>query len=248
MSVGNRERVRRWVVAAATAAGMAATAALGTWQLDRAAQKQALQSALDQRSELPLLQAGQLAHEPGEGAAQHYRSARLAGNWLGQHTVFLENRQMNGRPGFFVVTPLLLAPGDALLVQRGWVPRDMRDRTRVPAVPTPPGPVVIEGRIAPPPAKLYDFAGGGTGPIRQNLDPEVFAREIGVPLRPVSLMQVVPPDPDDGLWRQWSRPAVDVHKHYGYAFQWFALCALMAGLYVWFRILRPRRLASAEPR
>jgi len=40
--------------------------------------------------------------------------------------------------------------------------------------------------------------------------------------------------------REWPRPAVDVQKHYGYAFQWFALCALMAGLYVWFQLVRPR--------
>ncbi|MES1163417.1 MAG: SURF1 family protein, partial [Rhizobacter sp.] len=44
----------------------------------------------------------------------------------------------------------------------------------------------------------------------------------------------------DGLLREWPRPAVDVQKHYGYAFQWFALCALMAGLYVWFQLVRPR--------
>jgi surfeit locus 1 family protein len=34
-----------------------------------------------------------------------------------------------------------------------------------------------------------------------------------------------------------------VQKHYGYAFQWFALCALIGGLHVWFRIIRPRRKA-----
>jgi surfeit locus 1 family protein len=45
----------------------------------------------------------------------------------------------------------------------------------------------------------------------------------------------------DGLLRQWPRPAGGVQKHYGYAFQWFALSALMAGLYVWFQLLRPRR-------
>jgi surfeit locus 1 family protein len=44
----------------------------------------------------------------------------------------------------------------------------------------------------------------------------------------------------DGLLRQWPKPAVDIQKHYGYAFQWFALCALLAGLYVWFQLLRPR--------
>jgi surfeit locus 1 family protein len=35
-----------------------------------------------------------------------------------------------------------------------------------------------------------------------------------------------------------------VHKHYGYAVQWFLLCALIAGLYAWFQILRPRRRAA----
>ena len=32
-----------------------------------------------------------------------------------------------------------------------------------------------------------------------------------------------------------------MQKHYGYAFQWFALAALIAVLYVWFRLVRPRQ-------
>ena len=44
--------------------------------------------------------------------------------------------------------------------------------------------------------------------------------------------------------RQWPRPAADVHKHYGYAFQWFGLCALIAILYVWFQFIQPRRRAA----
>lgn len=236
---------QRWIIALAAVLGMAATAALGVWQLNRAAQKVALQTALDERGRQPLLPQADLARDATGALQQHYRRTRLAGTWLPQRTVFLENRQMRGQPGFYVVTPLLLRAGDAVLVQRGWVPRDPRDRTHLPPVPTPGGTVSVEGRIAPPPAKLYAFTRGESGAIRQNLDPDAFAREIGVPLRPVSLMQEAPPAPDDGLRRQWSRPAVDVHKHYGYAFQWFALCALMAGLYVWFQLVRPRRLAAA---
>jgi surfeit locus 1 family protein len=45
----------------------------------------------------------------------------------------------------------------------------------------------------------------------------------------------------DGLVRDWPAPAADVHKHYGYAFQWFSLSALTLILYVWFQVLRPRR-------
>jgi len=40
-----------------------------------------------------------------------------------------------------------------------------------------------------------------------------------------------------------------VDKHYGYAFQWFGLCGLMALLYVWFQIvrrfIRPRSQSAA---
>jgi hypothetical protein len=48
----------------------------------------------------------------------------------------------------------------------------------------------------------------------------------------------------EGLLRQWPEPDAGVSKHYGYAFQWFGLCALVALLYLWFQILRPLRRAS----
>jgi surfeit locus 1 family protein len=36
-----------------------------------------------------------------------------------------------------------------------------------------------------------------------------------------------------------------VHKHYGYAFQWFSLSLLTVGLYVWFQLIQPRRRTAA---
>jgi surfeit locus 1 family protein len=231
---------------AATVAGMALTASLGTWQLSRAAQKVALQDALTRRAELPPLDSAALAHDAAEEESQLYRRIVVQGRWMDEATVFLDNRQMNGRPGFYVVTPLRLAGADdAVLVQRGWVPRDAQERTRLPAIASAPGVVRIEGHVARPPSRLFEFSGTESGRIRQNLDPAEYAREIGVRLRPVSVVQEATPTPDDGLSRQWPRPAVDVQKHYGYAFQWFALCALMAGLYVWFQLVRPRLAARA---
>jgi len=239
-------RTRAVIVLLATLVGVAATARLGAWQLDRAAQKEALQQALDERGALRELPATDLAATEQEAATQHYRRIRLHGRWLGDRTVFLDNRQMNGRPGFFVVTPLQLAGSSgAVLVQRGWAPRDPADRTRLPPVSTPPGEVEVTGHIAPPPARLYELGDAASGVIRQNLDLSAFARETGLALAPLSVVQhAAPAGPDDGLMRQWPRPAVDVHKHYGYAFQWFALCALMAGLYVWFQLVRPRLRGS----
>lgn len=246
----------RWTILLAAVLAAALTARLGFWQLDRARQKTELQSRIEGRAALAPLPAEALAHSAADAAGQHYRRTVLRGHWLGRHTVFLDNRQMNGRPGFYVLTPLQLPGGQAVLVQRGWVPRQLHDRTALPAVPTPAGEVLVTGRIAPPPAKLFELGAAEAGRIRQNLDIDAFAREAGIALRPLSLQQteatrplVAPADDsstpvsaaDDGLLRQWPVVAVDVGKHHGYAFQWFALSALITGLYVWFQHLRPRR-------
>jgi len=237
---------RAILVLLATLLGVGITARLGFWQLDRAAQKLALQEQLETQATLPELPGSALARRQDEAQAQHYRRVRLRGVWLDRYTVFLDNRQMNGHPGFFIVTPLRIAGApEAVLVQRGWVPRDAADRTHLPPLPSAAGEVTVAGHIAPPPARLYEFSSAASGPIRQNLDLAAYSLETGLRLLPLSVVQDEPGGPDDGLLRQWPRPAVDVHKHYGYAFQWFALCALMAGLYVWFQLLRPRLQRSA---
>jgi len=99
--------------------------------------------------------------------------------------------------------------------------------------------VRIEGRIALGVARLYEFEPAASGLIRQNLDVSDYAREIGLPLRPLAVVQLA--GDSDGLLRQEMPPVADVSKNQGYAAQWFALSALITGLYVWFRLLRPRR-------
>ncbi len=239
---------RRWIVLLATAVGVAVTGRLGAWQLSRAAQKEALQTSLDTQGALPPLPAAALARDAETAVGQWHRHIALSGRWLPQHSVFLDNRQMNGRPGFFLLTPLELAPGDAVLVQRGWAPRDLRDRALLPEVPTAGGRVELVGQVAPAPSRLYAFAEEESGRLRQNIDIEAYARETGVGLRPLSIVQTEGSAPDDGLLRQWPRPAVDVHKHYGYAFQWFALATLLSGLYVWFQLLQPWLRRQRAPR
>jgi len=241
-----KQRRRPITVLVAALLGTAVTARLGVWQLDRADQKRALHDLIEQRALQPPLQTRDLASAPAEAAQQHYRLVRVQGRWLAERTVFLDNRQMRGHPGFFVVTPLLLDDGSAVLVQRGWVPRNAQDRARLPAVATPSGPVSVAGRVAPPPSRLFEFSSQASGPIRQNLDLAEFSRETGVALRPLSVQQSAGPAEADGLLRDWTLPPSDVPKHLGYAFQWFAMCALIAGLYVWFQILRPRLGARAR--
>lgn len=272
--------LRRQAVLAATLLVVALTARMGFWQLDRAHEKLDLQARIEARADLPPLPMVDLARDAATAAQQYYRRITLRGHWLADRTVFLDNRQLNAHQGFFVVTPLQLASGDAVLVQRGWMPRDFNDRTRLAVLPTPSGEVLVTGRIAPPPSKLLALAEVDQGPIRQNLDLDAFASEIRLTLRPLSVQQTEParrpelpapavvepateasaePGPGqavtvaaaplagDGLLRQWPAVAVDVSKHHGYAFQWFALSALTAGLFVWFQLLRPRRAQPRQP-
>jgi surfeit locus 1 family protein len=209
---------------------------LGFWQIGRAAQKEAMQASMQAQSRLAPLDAAAMAHLPNP-RADLYRPVRVAGTWDSAHTVYLDNRQMDGKVGFFVVTPLRLqVSGQVVLVQRGWVGRNFEVRDQAPAVQTPSGLVWVEGQIAPPPSKLYEPGAPGTGLIRQNLDLDRFRAETGLALADFTIRQSGPAS--DGLRRDWPAVALGVEKHYGYAFQWFALAALVVGLYFWFHFFR----------
>ena len=236
----------RWkfgLITAVALLSILATLSLGRWQLGRAAQKVALQNSTEAQGQLIRLDAPALLAST-DALREVHRRVLLRGKWLAQHTVLLDNRQMNGKVGYYVVTPLQLEGETAVvLVQRGWLARNFLDRNAVPQVETPAGWVSLEGRIAPPPSKLYELGSSGEGLIRQNIDLPSFKTETGMPLLNVSVQQTGARS--EGLLREWPVLGSGVDKHYGYAFQWFALSGLIAILYVWFQIVRrfifPRR-------
>jgi surfeit locus 1 family protein len=228
------------------------TARLGWWQLDRADQKQRMQMVLDRRAALPALPQAELATRADEVAEQAHRTTALRGQWLNERSIYLDNRPMASRTGFYLVTPLALDDGTVVLVQRGWVPRDLMDRTRVPAPPSQLPPEGVRGRLAPALARLYEFDATAKGLIRQNLEVPSYAAETGLNLRPWVLVQLEESGAatsagvgSDGLMRQWPAPDTGLQKHHGYAFQWFSLSVLTLTLYVWFQVIRPRRSVVA---
>jgi surfeit locus 1 family protein len=243
-------RARFWIVTLAAAGTVALTASLGVWQLSRAAQKLALETDIATREALPELDAAAVVPEGGAVDPLLHRTVRLKGQWVPQASVFLDNRPMAGRSGFILVTPLRLSgDGRALPVQRGWVPRNFQDRTQVPDVPTPAGEVEVTGRLAPPPSRLFELGAAEQGRIRQNLDIDSLARETGLSLLPLSVLQTGASA--EGLLREWPRFESASHKHHAYAAQWFAMSAVAAGLYAWFQLISPRRrrtLHGQDPR
>lgn len=237
-----KARWRFWLITFGTLLAVVLTLALGRWQLSRAAQKQAIQASIEQQSALQAMTSQSLLALP-DPKTEINRSITLRGTWLAQYIVFLDNRQMNNKPGLYVLTPMRLENSAAVVVvQRGWVARNFLDRSALPQIETPAGLVQIEGRIATVPSKLYELGGPETGRLRQNLDMAGFSAELGVPLLPVSVQQRGAAT--EGLLREWPMVSTGVDTHYGYAFQWFALSALLTILYVWFQIVRRFKLSQ----
>jgi surfeit locus 1 family protein len=229
-------RLKFVLITLATVVAVAVTVKLGLWQLSRASEKQARQSAVEAQGAKAAVNSDFLraAADPLLLLHQH---ARLRGTWVPAAAVFLENRPMHGRVGLLVIMPFVLEGGtSAVAVQRGWAPRGFEDRTLLPQIVTPSGVVEIEGRLAMPPSDLYALGAPTAGVIRQNLALPQYRAETGLPLLPISLQ--LTGDSHDGLLRDWPAADLGLEKNYGYAFQWFGLAALVSALYLWFQIVR----------
>jgi surfeit locus 1 family protein len=225
------------------------TARFGVWQLSRAHAKLANEALVTERGKMPALAAGELARDAAGAQAQWQRHIALTGEWDAAHTVYLMNRTMDERSGFYVMTPLRLPDGGAVVVQRGWIARDDADPMKAPPVSTPAGAVSLYGHVAPWPSHWIDIGHGPGGPVRQNIELAALATESGLALRPETVVEdATPANAHDGLRRDWpsSVAGVSVTTNYGYAVQWFAMSVAFLGLYVWLQFIRPGRPAPAD--
>jgi surfeit locus 1 family protein len=225
------------------------TARFGVWQLSRAHTKLANEALVAERGAMPALPASALARDAATAQTQWQRHIALNGQWDASHTVYLMNRTMDERSGFYVMTPLRLPDGGAVVVQRGWIARDDADPMKAPPVATPAGTVRLYGHVAPWPSHWIDIGHGAGGPVRQNLELAAFSSESGLALLPETVVEDATADnARDGLRRDWPSPVggVSVTTNYGYAVQWFAMSVAFLGLYVWLQFIRPRRPAPAD--
>jgi surfeit locus 1 family protein len=170
------------------------------------------------------------------------RRVHVQGHWLPQFTVYLDNRSLGAQSGFYVLTPLQLAQGPVLWVQRGWMARDRVRSDLLPPLPHPEGQIDLHGRVIPPPSKLMELGSPvqkeeGFATLRHNVDFEQFRAQTGLDIVATVLQTEGAPD---GLSRQWPEPGSGADKNRGYAFQWFALSLLSLLLFAWFQIWKKR--------
>jgi len=208
--------------------GVAACIRLGDWQTDRAQQKLQIAEAMQQRANAPAIHVGTASLNAAE---VEFRSVEARGEFDPKGMVLLDNRVSKGRVGYEVIMPLRLAGTDMhLLINRGWI-AGTGDRRRLPEVVMPRGEVSITGVAVIPGRTMYELSAETTeNAVWQNLSIERYVERMRYKIQPVLVRQTN--DAPDGLLRDWRVSDREINVHRSYAFQWFALAALILVVYL----------------
>ncbi|MBI4204786.1 MAG: SURF1 family protein [Betaproteobacteria bacterium] len=233
----SRFRPGLWPTLAA-AAGIAVTLALGNWQLGRGHEKAELAARIEQLAREPAIN---VSARELDARDVELRRVEAHGTFEPKYMVLIDNRVRHGVVGYHVVMPLKLGDGSRyVLVNRGWV-AGSRDRSRLPEVNTPREALVVRGRAVVPGRRFLELSTKfAEGQVWQNLTLGRYREAVPIPIQPFLIQQENEDAPDDGLIREWEAPDLGVDKHYGYAFQWFALSGLILIFYLITHVRRKR--------
>lgn len=203
MKLGRKDVVL--IVIAVIVAGVCGR--LGIWQLDRLQQRRARNAAVAARLQLPPLELATVSALPAESVA--FRMVHAAGVYDYQRERVRPARPYEGDLGVAILTPLRLADGRAVFVDRGWAPS--ADGLHVELAPLREGAgdtanVTGLGVIMP----------RGHG----DADPVRLADSLPYPLLPFGVQLV--PDREWSVLRRWPAPVLDDGPHRSYALQWFS--------------------------
>jgi len=209
---------------------------LGVWQLDRLRQRRAWNAAALAARERPPL--GVTGGAGGALTADSVRDRRLRARGIYDyaHERLWRGRSYEGIPGVDLITPLRLADGGAVLVDRGWAP-------------SPDGYHVDEGAYRE--ADSADVLGLGMSAPRARGDVDPARLQDSVPYRLLPfVIQQLPPSTalnrplPPGLIR-WPAPELSDGPHLSYAVQWFSFAIIIVVGSV--ALLRKGRAATINP-
>ena len=218
--------------------GVAAAVSLGNWQTRRAQEKATARTQADTAMRSLPLEIPAATEALQRVGAELPRNVRLSGVFDPAGTVYLDNRMLGGVVGYYVITPLVLAEGvPAVLVDRGFKARNAGEAPDIPG--TPQGRVVIEGLAVARPSALFELAGAPSLQVPgtwQNLDYDAYERitKRSVARFVVRQANVGRPNVSDGLRHEWPSPSSGEERNRAYAFQWYALAALITVLACYF--------------
>jgi surfeit locus 1 family protein len=226
----------RWIPLVAALVAAALGIVLGTWQVGRGHQKRDLQERYDKLGrDAPVTVTAALVH----ASDVDLRRVNAHGTFDPRYAVYVDNRLMHGVPGYHVVMPLRLSDQRYVLINRGWI-AGVPDRSRLPEVRTPSGPVDVSGIATVPAKRPFELSSEVMeGRVWQNLTLERYRKAYALPIQPFVIRQ--DSALDDGLTREWEPPDFGIERHYAYAAQWFLLAATALVFYGVTHVRRRRR-------
>lgn len=209
--------------------------AAGNWQHRRMQEKEALQDAMRHAASLAPVA---LPAAVDDWNAWRFRQVTASGEYDPRHQILIDNKVHAGHVGFDVVTPLRLADGRTVLVDRGWIALGA-SRATLPAAPPPAGIVTVSGRIDVPRRNYFELGGKSapTGALWQHLDPARFTQATGIDVPPIVVETT--DAASGGLVADFPVPDAGIDTHLSYMVQWYTFAAMAAGLWAWFTF-RPR--------
>jgi surfeit locus 1 family protein len=233
---------------------MVAMTNLGFWQLRRLHDRKAVNAEIrDRTAAAPVPIDGLLGPSAtyADGSGAEWRTVTAVGVYDASQEVLVANRSFDGAPGLHVLTPLRLADGRALFVNRGWVPIAGKVGVDVQVPPPPAGEMTTSGRVRatqvrgaigprdPTTGRLRTFARADIARIAEQLPYRVVPAYIELVAAP-GQDTVRPPRP-------LPLPALDEGPHLSYALQWFVftVCAAVGWIAVVRRQLLDQRRAAA---
>ncbi|MCE7915861.1 MAG: SURF1 family protein [Nitrosomonas sp. PRO4] len=190
---------------------------LGQWQLSRAHEKEMQYEQIAQYTKQPTVSL------PGSKVKLEdfqYREVEVRGEFISEHTIYLDNKTYKGQAGYHIITPLKISNSTLhVAVNRGWIPTG-NDRSILPSIPKIEDNVEIIGE----------------NQVWNNFNIQRYQEVTGLMMQPLMILQGN--EENDGLIRSWTRPDSGGSKNIGYAVQWFSLAATTIIIFIVMNVKR----------
>jgi surfeit locus 1 family protein len=207
--------------------------ALGTWQIERKAWKEALIDTLERRLSAPAVELPPPERWAGLDPGEHeYRRVRLSAALLpgAEALVYGSGSALRSDvsgPGYWIFAPVRIATGGLVLVNRGFVPQERRD----PASRPEPGPAGYETMVGalrwPQPRGYFVPADEPARNLWFVRDPGAIAAAKGWGEVAPFYVELETPQPAGGLPRAGAMTVSLRNEHLQYALTWYALAAVV---------------------
>lgn len=203
---------------------------LGHWQLSRAESKESLKQQIESRRDLKPVDLSLL---PELSEQKQFMPVTLSGSFKSDKNFLLDNKVMDKKAGYNVITAFKVNDKEWVLVNRGWIARTQY-RKDLPVFETPDGEVELSGFVRTPYEKVFMLQDQQYDLRRwpvfiQSINIKELEQVLNIKLKPYVVM--LDKNSAAGFNRNWPAYKLDSDKHIGYAVQWFALFCALLGIF-----------------